>query len=118
MQRPQETLRQLVELFPGFEERWKVENAPPEDGLVDGVYYEWTHHRVMAEFLEYFSKHHDASTEKQLKLLAAWVNSAVEAEGPLENAVSTCFLEHSRQLKVNRVLAPYLSNVARGKSHA
>ncbi len=118
MQRPQETLRQLVELFPGFEESWKAESAPPEDGLVDGVYYEWTHHRVIAEFLQYFSKHQVAVTEKQLKHFAAWVNSAVETEGPLENAVSTCFLEHSRQLKINQVLAPYLSKVARAKSHA
>ncbi len=46
-QRPQETLRQLSEIFPGFSEWWKDEDAPPEDGLVGGVYYEWTHHAVM-----------------------------------------------------------------------
>ncbi len=60
-QRPQETLRQLCELFPDFEAWWKIEEAPPpEDGLVDGVFYQWTHHRVMQEFLMYFRRiiHH------------------------------------------------------------
>jgi hypothetical protein len=38
-QRPQETLRQLCEIFPDFEEWWKiVESPPPGDGLVDGVF--------------------------------------------------------------------------------
>src|ERR1051325_9723586 len=38
-QRAQETLRQLCEVFPDFEEWWKVaESPPPEDGLMDGVF--------------------------------------------------------------------------------
>jgi hypothetical protein len=36
----------------------KAVEAPPEDGLVEGVYYEWTHHQVMSEFLAFFSKQH------------------------------------------------------------
>jgi hypothetical protein len=118
-QRPQETLRQLCELFPDFERCWKNEEAPPpEDGLVDGVFYQWTHHRVMQEFLMYFSNNHSSFTERQLRRFGDWVSKAVSVDSDLENAVSTCFLEHMRQLKINRVLAPYLSPVAKVKSHA
>ena len=56
-QRPQETLRQLCEIFPDFDEWWKIRESPsPEDGFVDGVFYQWTHHRVMQEFLMYFAR--------------------------------------------------------------
>jgi hypothetical protein len=116
--RPQETLRDLCEMFPSFEEWWKDEQAPPEDGLVDGVYYKWTHHRVMFEFLEYFAKNHESFTEKQLKRFGDWLNAAVSSYSDLENAISTCFLEHMHQVKINRVLAPYLLRAAKDKSHA
>lgn len=108
-QRPQETLRQLYAIFPPFEGWWSKEQAPPEDGVVDGVYYEWTHHSVMRQFLEYFSHHRDEFTEKQLQQFGAWVRDAISNPGSVENAVSTCFLEHMRQVRINRMLAPYLS---------
>ena len=72
----------------------------------------------MFEFADYFARNYNAFSEKQLQQLGIWINDSVVASGNLENAVSTCFLEHSRQLKVNRVLAPYLSTFAKGKSHA
>jgi len=113
--RPQETLRQLCEVFPSFGIWWEQEEAsPPEDGLVDGVYYEWTHHAVLRQFLSYFSTNHESFTERQLQRFGAWVDNAIAQKGDLENAVSTCFLEHARQVKINLVLAPYLSaNVKR-----
>ena len=116
--RPQDTLRHLCEIFPSFEEWWKEEDAPPEDGLIEGVYYQWTHHRVMSEFLVYFGKNHQSFTEKQLERFGEWVNAAVSSNNDLENPVSTCFLEHARQVRINRVLAPYLSRQAKDKSHA
>ena len=81
-------------------------------------FYQWTHHRVMQEFLMYFSKNHSSFTERQLRRFGDWVSKAVSVDSDLENAVSTCFLEHMRQVKINRMLAPYLSPVAKVKSHA
>ena len=101
--RPQDTLHRLCEIFPTFADWWAKEEAPPEDGLVDGVYYQWTHNRVMMEFLAYFSANHSQLTEKQFQRLGDWINEAVAADGKLENAVSTCFLEHMRQARINRV---------------
>lgn len=118
MQRPQDTLHQLCELFPSFKEVWDEEGAPPEDGLVDGVYFEWTHHQVMRAFLSYFSANHQSLTERQLQQFSSWVNNAVSTDDELENAVSTCFLEHAQQVRINRVLAPYLSRRAKDKQHA
>jgi len=117
VQRPQDTLRQLCRIFPLFSPWWDTEEdaPPPEGGLVDGVYYEWTHHAVLTQFLLYFSMNHQSFTPKQLKQFGAWVDDAIAAKDDLENALSTCFLEHARQVKINRVLAPYLS--ANAKRH-
>ena len=116
-QRPQETLRQLIAIFPGFAEFWAEEEAPPEDGLVDGVYYEWTHHAVMRSFLSYFSCHQEQFTDKQLRAIGEWIDRAVSDDDDLENAVCTCFLEHARHVGVNQILWPHLSRKAKDKSH-
>jgi hypothetical protein len=118
MAQPRETLDQLCEMFPSFADWWAEEKAPPEDGLVDGLYYEWSHHRVAATFLCYFSTNHPQFTRKQLKQFGDWVNMALMTEGDLENAVATCFLEHLHQVGMHRVLAPYLSRKAKSKTHA
>jgi hypothetical protein len=115
---PQNTLHQLCEIFPPFADWWAEDETPFEDGLVVGVYYERTHHRVMADFLSYFAMNHTQFTKTQLEQFGCWVNEAVSADGDLENAVSTCFLEHIRQVKINCMLAPYLSEQAKAKSHA
>jgi hypothetical protein len=97
----------LVELDPAFEAELEVE-APEE----------FSHHLVMMRFAQYFGANHASYSAKQLRRLGDWLSACVAAGGTLENAVSTCFLEHSRQLKVNRVLAPYLSREAKRGPHA
>jgi hypothetical protein len=116
-QRPQETLRQLSEIFPDFEASWAEEEAPPEDGLVDGVYYEWTHHAVMHNFLAYFSCHQEQFTVKQLRDIGKWMDRAASEDDDLANAVSTCFLEHARQVGVNGILWPHWSRKTKDYSH-
>jgi hypothetical protein len=37
-------------------------------------------------------------------------------ENEIENAVATCFLEHMHQVRIDRVLAPYLSRARKEKS--
>jgi hypothetical protein len=115
MQRgPLDALRELCSIFPEFERWWNEEEA--EDSLVDGVHLELTNHRVLMEFLGYFAKRHGSFTEQQWRSFGAWVNEAVGVDDDLENAVSTCFLEHCRALRLNRILAPYLSPQAKRKS--
>jgi hypothetical protein len=106
---PEEVLEQLIAVFPTFA-KWREDEGytsePP------------TYHQIMLGFCQFFGGGVEGFTEQQLRRFAKWVNEAVLDDGPLENAVSTCFLEHTRQIKVNRVLAPYLSRVAKGKSRA
>jgi len=116
--RPQETLAQLCALLPSFSESWARENVPAQDGWVDGVHYEWSHHHVMRIFLEHFAEHHAELSEKQLKRIGSWLTQAVSSDSALENAVSTCFLEHMRDVGIERILKPHLSPEARRKSHA
>jgi hypothetical protein len=110
---PEQALEFLFTLFPAFEQEWRADDPgyEPSSG-------ELTYHRIMFEFTQYFGGVAHSLTENQLKQFGAWVNVAVSKDGPLENAVSTCFLEHMHQVKVNRLLRPYLSNEAKGKSHA
>jgi len=117
-QRPQETLDQLVERFPDFDAWWKDENAPPEDGLVNGVYYQWSHHSILQQFLQFFGSSSETFTKDQLQWFGRWVNAAVSVDDELENAVATCFLEHAHQLNVEHLLAPYLSARAKERLHA
>lgn len=71
----------------------------------------------MREFTYYFGKEIDAISEKQLAKLAELLVLGTKVTGPLENAIDTCFLEHTRQTKVNRQLAPWLAK-ARAKHGA
>ena len=79
-QRPQDTLQQLCDVFPPFKAVWDEEGAPSQDGLVDGIYYQWTHHAVMRAFLAYFAVNHTSFTEKQLGRFGEWVNQAVSVD--------------------------------------
>ena len=103
-----EVLEFLVAVSPSFKEWWSEGEHTSDDK---------TSHRIMSEFAQYFAQSHKSFNEKQLQKLGSWISEAVTRNDDLENAICTCFLEHSRQLGVNRVLAPYLSRVAKDKSH-
>ena len=104
---PKDTRDFLVSLAPASET--ELEDEATED---------LTNHRVLMLFAQYFGANHGSFSTKQFRALADWLNAAVAGGGELENAVSTCFLEHASQLKVNRVLAPYLSPQAKRSTHA
>ena len=99
----------LVALDPAFENELKRREEAPD---------ELTLHTVMRFFTQYFGENGRRFSEKQLRRLGEWLNSVVPVPGELENAVSTCFLEHARQLKVDRLIAPYMSESAKEKFHA
>jgi hypothetical protein len=104
---PKDTAEFLIALDPPFETELELEDPQ-----------ELNNHRIMMIFAKYFAANRASFSAKQLRRLGDWLNSAVAAGGELENAVSTCFLEHVRQLKVNRMLAPYLSQAAKDRTHA
>lgn len=106
-QSPQEAIAFLTELDPPFET--ELEDEDPA---------ELNYHRIIRAFAVYFAANRSSFSPAAIRRLGNWINVSVEAGGEIENAISTCFLEHARQLGVNRVLAPYLSTNAKRKTHA
>ena len=97
----------LTEIFPGFSAYCEDEEIHPETTL----------HFVMMDFTTYFGANRDTFSESQLRKLGQFINDAVSVDDNLENAVSTCFLEHLRQVRSYKILAPFLSRQAKDKTH-
>lgn len=114
-QTPQETLKQLQEIFPPFQAWWEKseESPPPVTGVIAGIGYTWTHHAVLRALLGFVTARYAEFSPLQLREFAAWVDRALESGGDLENALVTCFLEQLRRGKFRRVLVPHLSAKAR-----
>ena len=103
---PNALLDSMVTICPSFREAWETENPYlNEDGS-------FTFHSVFIEFASFFGSASFQSSTKQLQSIAALINSAIETPGALENAVSTCFLEHLVQIDGTKSLHPYLSKQA------
>ena len=100
----------LVELFPGFLDDCAAEkmNETEREGTA-------TPHFVIMRFTPYMGRNREAFSAHQLKALGSLVNEAVVVDDDLENAISTCFLEHLRQVRSYKA---YLSAQAKRKTHA
>ena len=107
---PEGMLQQLQELLPGFDHSWEDEDQWPGLGR--------SFHAVSGGLTDYFKVHCPSLTQRQLAAFAVWINGMVESGGRLENAVSTCFLEHSDQLGFYKVLAPHLTALAKASARA
>ena len=109
-QTPEEMLLQLQELLPGFSHSWEHEDEWPGLGR--------SFHSVARDLAHFFPSQCSSLTDQQLRAFADWINGMVAASGNLENAISTCFLEHSAQLGIYRLLSPHLSSLAKASARA
>jgi len=98
----------FTEIFPDFSSYCEVEEIEPDTTL----------HFVMMDFTSYFGSYCDKFSESQLRKVGNFINDAVAVDDKLENAVSTCLLEHLRQIRSYKILAPFLSRRAKDKTHA
>jgi len=96
----------LINIFPSFQEEWE-EN---ENDI--------TLHAVLIVFTQYFGAEQEKFNKKQIKKLADFINKSVEKDDDLENAISTCFLEHLNQIESGKLMKPFLSKIAKDKMHA
>jgi hypothetical protein len=103
---PQQLLAKLAEIFTDFQ----LERTDENGAL--------TYHEIMLAFTPYFGSSLYAFSVKQLGEFGSMVNKAVDHGGDLENAISTCFLEHIRQIDASKVLAPFLTREAKKRSRA
>ena len=103
----------LLGVFPGF-----IQDCSREDFREAAASGEATLHMVMREFCSHYSCRQEQFSAKQLRSLGDIVNDAVTVDDDLENAMATCFLEHLRQVRGYKALAPYLSSAAKARTHA
>ncbi len=106
MMAPDELRHLLEEIFPAFSNEWD-----------DDEQSESLHH-VMFVFTPFFGGHAAQCRPNQLEQLANFINRSVQNDDQLENAISTCFLEHLHQINAERLLQPYLTDTARKKLRA
>ena len=102
---------ELIRLFPDFA-RDHTEQDLAESARDGGP----SLHSVMLPFTQYFGGARDSFSEMQLRNLGQLLNEAVAVDDDLENAVSTCFLEHLRQIGSYKSLAPFLGKQAKDKT--
>lgn len=113
---PDELVSFLVELFPEFEKEWQDELEGHEDSAnYIGYRVDITFHQVIQTFAPYGSKFLETLQPKQLGRFCKFINEAVESGGDLENALSTCLLEHASQLEIIKILKPKLTGAARNE---
>jgi len=107
-QSPETLLEELFSIFPQYRANYR---GSIHDDLP-------TYHSVLIAFMPFFGEESASFSPKQLKHFGALVNAAVAEDGELENAFGTCLLEHLHQIRAERALRPYLSDLARKKAHA
>jgi hypothetical protein len=93
---------ELVRLFPDFvRDHSEQDLAEREEiGAPGGL------QSVMLAFTPYFGGARYTFSQKQLRAFGEFLNEAVAIDDDLENAVSTCFLEHLSQRRANRYDMP------------
>ena len=107
-QSPEQLLDELFVIFPQYRDEY---NGPSHDDTP-------TYHSVLMAFVPFFGGGIASCSEQQLRAFGQLVNTAIAQGGPLENAFSTCLLEHLRQIQAERRFRPFLSKTALEKTHA
>jgi hypothetical protein len=107
LQSPEQLLEKLFEIFPELH----ADYSPIHDDTP-------TFHSVLMAFTIFFGARSSTFSERQLRAFGDLVNAAVAGGGVLANAFETCLLERLNQMRASEVFCPYLSKLAREKTHA
>lgn len=108
IQTPKDLVSALIGLFPGFQAEW-------DEGEGFGGSGQYNFHTVFMELVPFCSGYLAEASPKTIQSFCALINDLVAAGGEMENAVSTCLLEHASQVGVRKALKPYLSLAAKAE---
>lgn len=97
---PNSLATKLNELFPAFMAELEGEEIS-------------SYHQVILRLTPVISGYLQALPPPRTKEFCELVNAMVSAGGDQENAISTCLLEHASQVKVAKIIRPYLSIAAK-----
>ena len=75
-----------------------------------------THHSVLREFAHFFARNIGEFPDRQLRRLAEFLVRCQESGGELADAVESCFLDATRQPRVQARLQPFLAAAHRKAS--
>lgn len=103
---PPDLVARIIQLFPSFAVEW---NGGEAYGYENG---DFSYHSVFLTFAPLSYGLLMQASSETVRSFCDFVNAAVEQRGTLENAVSTCFLEHASHLAVRRLIEPSLSAAA------
>ena len=106
---PDALIQELSRIIPAFASEWAQDYGEAESAP--------NFHQVMHTFTYVFGVARPSLSSSELRSVADLVNACVSSNDDLENAVSTCFLEHLHQIEALRALWPYLSERARRECH-
>jgi hypothetical protein len=90
----------LTELFPPFASELEDEEIT-------------SYHQVVQRLAPVLTGFLQERPKKATEEFCSLVNEMVAAGGEMENAISTCLLEHASQIRVRNVIRPYLSVAAK-----
>ncbi len=71
------------------------------------------YHQVIQLLTPRITGYLEHSSNRTIEKFCVIVNEMAEAGGEKENAISTCLLEHASQLRLRRMIWPYLGVAAR-----
>lgn len=100
---PPELAAQLADIFPAFHVELDLDEEYPHS----------FHSVLLFHFNTFFGRNVNEFTPRQLKAFAQLVVRCCATPGDLENAWDTCFLEHSKQMRVNKQIGKYLREAER-----
>ena len=111
---PKDLVALLKEFFPPFEQEWaKAEADDAEQAAYTGYQVELTFHDVLQVFAPLSAELLKAASSKQVSEFCKFINESIVIPGSLENAISTCLLEHASQIGIRKLLLPFLSRMAK-----
>jgi len=100
---PSELAAQLSAIFPSFHVELDEDEEYPDS----------FHSVLLFHFNSFFGKNVSEFTPKQFKAFAQLVARCCATPSRLENAWDTCFLEHTKQMRVNKQIGKYLREAER-----
>jgi hypothetical protein len=103
---PSQLLDHLIAIFPEFYSEWSK-------GESHRYSEQYSYHSVFQEFAPVSYRILNRATPNQIQEFCELINHMVDIGGELENAISTCFLEHASQIGVSKIIKPFLSKEAK-----
>ena len=98
---PQELFDRILSIYPQFVDEFD------NDEKIE------TYHQIIMDLTPVITGYLEGGSKRSTNLFCNLVNEMMEAGGDLENAISTCLLEHASQVRCHKILLPLLGERAK-----